>query len=100
MYILKIPFGKTAYYSPLCDWSVFTGFTAIWISEKSAKNLHITGVFLDGYNEGVTKRCRFSKVTNSAFVFESKCAGRGGGGGGGCGVSANEYSCEKHMEPK
>ncbi len=42
-------------------------------------------------NQGVTKTCRLSWLTNSALVYEPK---RGGGGGGdcGCGVSANVYS--------
>jgi hypothetical protein len=38
-------------------------------------------------NQGVTKRCRLSWLTNSALVHEPKC------GGGGCCVSANEYIC-------
>jgi hypothetical protein len=38
--------------------------------------------------QGVTKRCRLSWLTNSAFAYEPKCRGRGG-----CWVSANEYSC-------
>jgi hypothetical protein len=40
--------------------------------------------------QGVIKRCRLSRLTNGALVYEPKCGGRGGGG---CGVSANEYSC-------
>jgi hypothetical protein len=35
--------------------------------------------------QGVTKRCRLSWLTSSAFEHEPKC--------GGMGVSANEYSC-------
>jgi hypothetical protein len=42
------------------------------------------------HNQGVTKRCRLSWLTNSAFVYEQPNAG---GDGGSCGVSANEYSC-------
>ncbi len=38
-------------------------------------------------NQGVTKRCRLSWLTNSALVYEHKC------GGEGLRVSANEYSC-------
>ncbi len=43
-------------------------------------------------NQGVTKRCRLSWLTNSALVYEPKC-GRGEGGGVVCGVSDDEYSC-------
>jgi hypothetical protein len=45
-------------------------------------------------NQGVTKRCRPSLLTNSSLVYESEC---GGWGGGGCGVSANEYGCAHHV---
>ncbi len=37
--------------------------------------------------QGVTKKCRLSWLTNSALVYEPKC-----GGGGAFGVSANEHS--------
>jgi hypothetical protein len=37
-------------------------------------------------DQGVTKRCRLSWLTNSDLVYEPKCRG----GGGSCGVSANE----------
>jgi len=40
------------------------------------------------YRQGVKKMWRLSWLTNSAFVYEPKCGGRGGGGG--CGVLANE----------
>jgi hypothetical protein len=53
-------------------------------------------VIWDGAKQGVTKRCRLSLLTDSAFVYESKCGG-GGGGGVAAGVSANEYSCEHHV---
>jgi hypothetical protein len=43
------------------------------------------------WQQGVTKRCRLSWLTNSTLLYEPKCVG--GGGGGGCGVSAKEYSC-------
>jgi hypothetical protein len=46
-----------------------------------------------GMNQGVTKRCRLSLLTNSALVYESKC----GEMGGSCGVSANEYNCAHHV---
>jgi hypothetical protein len=46
-------------------------------------------------DQGVTKRCRLSWLTNNALVYEPKCGGRGGGS---CGVSANEYSCTQ--DPK
>ncbi len=46
------------------------------------------------WNQGDTKRCRLSWLTNSALVYEPKC----GGEGGSCGVSANEYSSTQ--EPK
>ncbi len=42
------------------------------------------------FDQGVTKRCGPSWLTNSALVYEPKCGGKGGGG---CGVSVNEYSC-------
>ncbi len=41
----------------------------------------------EGQEQGVTKRCRLSLLTNSALVYETQCAGDGGEGG--CGVSAN-----------
>ncbi len=34
---------------------------------------------LKGRELGVTKKCRLSKLTNSALVFEPKCGGKGGG---------------------
>jgi hypothetical protein len=43
------------------------------------------------FEQGVTKRCRLSWLTNSVLVYDPKCGG--GGGGEGCRVSANEYSC-------
>ncbi len=43
-------------------------------------------------DQGVTKRCRLSWLTNSALVYEPKCGGRRGWGWA-CWVSANEYSC-------
>jgi hypothetical protein len=55
-------------------------------------NIHIVKKNRGFYNQGVTKRCRLSLLTNSALVDESQC-----GGGGGCGVSANEYSCAHHV---
>jgi hypothetical protein len=45
-------------------------------------------------NQGVTKRCRLSWLTNSDLVYEPKCEGAGG-----CGVSANEYTAV-HRSPK
>ncbi len=45
--------------------------------------------------QGVTQRCRLSLLTNSALVIESKSKGREGVGC--CGVSANEYSCARHV---
>jgi hypothetical protein len=33
-------------------------------------------------DQGVTKRCRLSWLTDSAFVYEPKCGGRGGSCGG------------------
>jgi hypothetical protein len=42
--------------------------------------------------QGVTKRCRLSLLTNSALAYESNA-----GGGGSCGFSANEYSCVHHV---
>ncbi len=44
-------------------------------------------------DQGVTKRCRLSWLTNNALLFEPKCGGRDGD----CGVSANEYSCVHHI---
>jgi hypothetical protein len=32
-------------------------------------------------DQGVTKRCRLSWLTNSALVYEPKCGAEGGGGG-------------------
>jgi hypothetical protein len=32
------------------------------------------------FNQGVTKRCRLSLLTNSALVYESQCGRMGGGG--------------------
>ncbi len=42
--------------------------------------------YLELAQQGVTKRCRLSWLTNSVLVNEPKCGGRGS-----CGVSANEY---------
>jgi hypothetical protein len=43
--------------------------------------------------QGVTKRCRLSLLTNSAIVFYSNA----GGGGELRGLSANEYGCAHHV---
>jgi hypothetical protein len=51
---------------------------------------------LQPVNRGANHKGSRSWLTNSALVYEPKC----GGGGGNCGVSANEYSCGGHMEPK
>ncbi len=46
----------------------------------------------------VTKRCRLSLLTNSAFVYESQCGGLGGGEvAGSHPVSSSEYSCAHHV---
>ncbi len=47
------------------------------------------------YDQGFTKRCRLSWLTNSSLVYEPKC---GGMGGGGCG--AQPISTAVHMEHK
>jgi hypothetical protein len=44
-------------------------------------------------NQGVTKRCSLSWLTNSVLVYEPKCGGSGGVGLRGLRLSANEYSC-------
>jgi hypothetical protein len=49
---------------------------------------HLNCNLFRSWNQGVTKRCRLSWLTNSALIFEPKCARRGRG----CRVSANEYS--------
>jgi hypothetical protein len=74
----------------------------IWFGKKKAAILKLMTkaerslfYYFYGYNQGVTKRCRLSLLTNSAIVDESQCGERGGGGG--CGVSANEYSCAHHV---
>ncbi len=49
-------------------------------------------------SQGVTKRCRLSLLTNSAFVIRVQMRGEGARGGvPSCGVSANEYSCAHHV---
>jgi hypothetical protein len=45
-------------------------------------------------NQGVTKRCRLSLLTNSALVYELKCGGKGGGVAG-----PQPMSTAVHMEP-
>jgi hypothetical protein len=50
----------------------------------------------DSLYHRVTKRCCLSLLTNSALVFESKCAG-GGEKLLGLRLSANEYSCAHHV---
>jgi hypothetical protein len=45
------------------------------------------------YNQGVTKRCRLSLLTNSALVIRFQMRGEGGS----CRVSANEYSIAHHV---
>jgi hypothetical protein len=44
-------------------------------------------------DQGVTKRCRLSLLTNSALVIRVQMIRVGGS----CGVSANEYSCARHV---
>ncbi len=46
-----------------------------------------------GIDQGVTKRCRLSLLTNSALVLRVQMRGEWGS----CGVSANEYSCAHHV---
>ncbi len=66
-------------------------------------------IFFMTQEQGVTKKCRLSWLTNSALVYEPKWGERGWvarsriwaqmkGEGVSCGVSANEYSCTQ--EPK
>jgi hypothetical protein len=43
--------------------------------------------------QGVIKRCRLSLLTNSALVIRVQMRGEGGS----CEVSANEYSCARHV---
>ena len=47
----------------------------------------------EGRQQGVTKRCRLSLLTNSVLVIRVPMRGRGGSSG----VSANEYSCAHHV---
>jgi hypothetical protein len=61
----------------------------IWLTRAAKDLLHRHDKPNEPTNQGVTKRCRLSVLTNSALVYESKC--------GGCGVSANEYSCAHHV---
>ncbi len=51
-------------------------------------------VGLKRQNQGVTKRCRLSRLTNSALVYEPKCGGRVGVAG------SQPMSTAMHMEPK
>ncbi len=48
---------------------------------RSAQNLFQISSFSIPYllNQGVTKRCRLSWLTNSALLYEPKCGVRGGG---------------------
>jgi hypothetical protein len=48
------------------------------------------------FNQGITKRCRLSWLTNSALVYEPKCGGMGGGGVAG----SQPLSTVVHMEAK
>ena len=50
---------------------------------------------LVGEEQGVTKRCRLSWLTNSALVYEPKCGGRGGV----CGASAQPMSTAVNRSP-
>jgi hypothetical protein len=47
-------------------------------------------------SRGITKRCRLSRLTNSALVYEPKCRG----GGGGVVAGSKPISTYVHMEPK
>ncbi len=49
----------------------------------------------DGWEQGVTRRCRLSRLTNSVLVYEPKC---GGGGGGVAG--SQPMSTAVHIERK
>ncbi len=55
--------------------------------EKTCKSLFTKA---DTIDQGVTKRCRLSLLTNSALVIRVQLRGKGGGS---CGVS-------RDMEPK
>jgi hypothetical protein len=46
------------------------------------------------WEQGVTKRCRLSWLTNSALVYEPKCGGMGGG------AESRPMSTAVHVEPK
>jgi hypothetical protein len=46
-----------------------------------------------GSNQGVTKRCRPSMLTNNALAIRVQMRGQGGI----CGVSDNEYRCTHHV---
>jgi hypothetical protein len=58
------------------------------------KSLQQTEVNFECCGQVVTKICRLSGLTTSAFAYEPKC----GGGGGGAG--SQPISTAVHMEPK
>ncbi len=62
-------------------------------SGKSAKSTGSKELRVYRLDQGVTKRCRLSLLTNSALVIRVQMRGEGGS----CGVSANEYSCAHHV---
>ncbi len=71
---------------PLCSCTLH----AICLKKLSSSVIPISGFII--LDQGITKRCRPSLLTNSALVYESQC----GGDWWGFGVSANEYSCAHH----
>jgi hypothetical protein len=50
-------------------------------SHKAQGKLSRYSLTTVGQNQGVTKRCRLSLLTNSALVYESQCGGMGGRSG-------------------
>ncbi len=63
--------------------------------EKMRTEMKVVKTTLDeGAEQGVTKRCRLSWLTNSALVYEPKC------GGGGEVAGTQPMSKDVHMEPK
>jgi hypothetical protein len=66
--------------------SFYTKFRHLW-------SILVCFLSQNSPEQGVTKRCRLSWLTNSALVYEPKRGGRGGESCESCGVSANEYSC-------
>jgi hypothetical protein len=94
IYTSPSPFG-----APLIHLKDSHTHVSYLVDTGAALSLLSAFFFRSGYSQcqwldqGVTKRCRLSLLTNSTLVLRVQMRGEGGS----CGFSANEHSCKHHV---